>query len=177
MIQVSVPLYITELVPPKGRGMLADIHTIMINLGYMIASYVGVGFYFYTGSGNDIWRAPIAIQCLPCIIVLIGIWWMPESPRYLLTKNRTEEAWAIVRNLHSNPKDLDDDFARREFFQMRKQMEIDRELKSSYWEMLRRPSYRKRVFMTVGLIFVIFSSGALVINSKKMPLFEYDVNQ
>lgn len=41
----AVPLYITELVPPRGRGILSDATAIFVNVGYVSASYVGVGFY------------------------------------------------------------------------------------------------------------------------------------
>ena len=41
----TVPLYITELVPPKDRGILSDATAIFVNIGYVSASYVGVGFF------------------------------------------------------------------------------------------------------------------------------------
>jgi hypothetical protein len=41
----TVPLYITELVPPKDRGILSDATAIFVNVGYVSASYVGVGFF------------------------------------------------------------------------------------------------------------------------------------
>jgi len=42
---MSVPLWITEFVPPKGRGPLANIHAIMADAGYLVSAYVGVGFF------------------------------------------------------------------------------------------------------------------------------------
>lgn len=163
MTLTAVPLWITETVPPKSRGILSDISPILINLGYMGSSWVGVGFYFYHGHGNE-WRAPIALGCLPCILCLISLWWVPESPRYLLIKDQSTKALEIVRNLHA--RDGSDTYPEHEFELMLRQIQFDRSLKSTYLEMFRRPSYRKRSVMAIGLIFVLVSSGVLVINSK-----------
>jgi hypothetical protein len=144
--------------------MLADIHPVGLNVGYTISAYIGVGF-FYTNS-PEAWRPPIALQMVPPLIVLCGIHWMPESPRWLLQKGRHQEAWDIVRRLHVGTKTEDDSFARLEFQQMKAQIEFDATLKSSYCDILKRPSYRKRAIMTIWLTFSMFTTGILVVNSK-----------
>lgn len=45
MLMISIPLWITEFVPPDHRGALANIHAVMINCGYLLSAYCGVGFY------------------------------------------------------------------------------------------------------------------------------------
>ena len=162
-----MPLWVSEIVPPKDRGRLVDIHAVLLNLGYTIAGYVGVGFYFYTG-GNQ-WRGAMGLTMLFPALLLAGIHWIPESPRYLLSKGRTDEAWAVVRRLHAGSNDADAEFARREFYQMRKQIELDRTMKTSYAEIFRKPSYRKRALITMYLFFSLISSGVLVINSMFLP--------
>lgn len=107
----------------------------------------------------------MAIGCLPCLIVLIWIPFVPESPRYLLLKDRADEAWEIIKELHSTADDVEHVYAKEEFAQMRNQLALDRTFKSGYVEMFRRPSYRKRVMMGMGLTFALQSSGVLVINS------------
>jgi len=58
MMVASVSLWITELVPPKSRGWLVDMVAISTVLGFVIASWVGYGFFFYHGNGNE-WRPPL----------------------------------------------------------------------------------------------------------------------
>ena len=73
----AVPLWITEIVPPKDRGILVDLNAIFINVGYITASYVGVGFYFYKSASVNAWRGPLALGCLPCLICLIWVYFVP----------------------------------------------------------------------------------------------------
>lgn len=159
----GVPLWISEIVPPRDRGKLSDIHSIMINVGYSIIGYVGVGFFYY--DSPNAWRGPLGITMLPPIIFLCGIWWLPESPRYLIQKNRNEEAWTIIHGLHSDTADPTDEFAKREFYQIHKQIRFDRELKTPWRDLWRRKSYRKRAFISCILSFSIMSSGLIVIQS------------
>lgn len=52
MILASIPLWVAELAPPKIRGIFTDIYAVGMTVGYTIACYVGLGFYFVTGSNQ-----------------------------------------------------------------------------------------------------------------------------
>lgn len=133
--------------------------------GYCLASFVGLGFYFVPGENQ--WRGIVGIQMVLPTIILCGIYWMPESPRYLLSHDRTEEAWEIVKRLHAVKDNSGaDESATREFYQMRKQIELDRRFRTSYWGIFMNTSLRKRAFMTIFLEFSIYSCGVLVILSE-----------
>lgn len=164
VILSSVPIWVAELAPPRLRGILTDLHAVMMMVGYTLACYVGLGFYFVTG--NNQWRGPIALQMALPVIILCGLYWLPESPRYLLSKDRVEEAREIIFRMHSSPDDPEQEFARREFFQMKKQIRLDAKFATSYWSLFKTPSMRKRLAITVFLEFALMSSGVLVILSK-----------
>lgn len=79
--------------------------------------------------------------------------------------DRIDEARAILDRLHSDPSDPDNEYARSEFYQIQKQIAIDKALGSSWMTMFRKPSYRKRALLAMGTTFFIQCSGVLVINS------------
>ncbi|KAH8901429.1 MFS transporter [Thozetella sp. PMI_491] len=174
-----IPVWISEIVPAEGRGMFVDAHPILITFGYCTSAFVGIGFYYVQGDGNQ-WRGPLAIGCLPCILFLLAFPFLPESPRWLLMQEQEEKARSIIQDLHSRPGDTEHAAANLEFEQVRRQIEIDRLLHVNYLGMLTRPSYRKRVIIASALIFFLEASGALVINNYGTVLFGelgFDVEQ
>ncbi|KIX98596.1 uncharacterized protein Z520_05897 [Fonsecaea multimorphosa CBS 102226] len=171
ILSMTIPVWITECVPPEVRGAFAQFHAVGVSTGYLLASYVGVGFYVNVSHTSlATWRGPQAIGAVPAICLLCGLWWVPESPRYLLMKGKEGEARNIIRKLHSSSGDTR--FAEIEAFQMKKQIELDRTLPSSWAEIFRRPSLRKRMLMTVFVVFSVLSSGNLTIVLYATQLYE-----
>ncbi|KIW29745.1 uncharacterized protein PV07_05534 [Cladophialophora immunda] len=171
ILSMTIPVWITECVPPEVRGAFAQFHAVGVSTGYLLASYVGVGFYVNVSPASlATWRGPQAIGAVPAICLLCGLWWVPESPRYLLMKGREEEARDIIRKLHSSSGDTL--FAEMEAFQMKKQIELDRTLPSSWSEIFRRPSLRKRMLMTIFVVFSVLSSGNLTIVLYATQMYE-----
>ena len=168
MLLTSVPLWVTEIAPPKGRGALSNIHGLMAVIGYLIATYVGVGFYYYQKGSGQQWRAPLAFACLPPLITLaiIFAFKLPESPRYLLANGQSNQAWNIVESMHRSSHDPDSSYARAEFLEMERQLELDKSLDSSWRILVTRPSYRKRALIACALLTFIYSSGTLTVSSK-----------
>jgi MFS family permease len=161
MVLAAVPIWMNEVVPVDFRGGLVDIHAVALIFGYMIQGWIGFGFFFWTTGGENTWRPPLAIQCAWPLMLLGGLYWLPESPRWLVMQDRIEEAQTILNKLHSDPSDPDNTFARAEFYQIQKQIAIDRTLPSSWYHMFKRPSYRKRAFYAMGTTFFIQCSGVL----------------
>lgn len=87
-------------------------------------------------------------------------------------QDRTEEARIVLDRLHSDPSDPENEYARSEFYQIQKQITIDRTLDSSWITMFKRPSYRKRAFIAMGTTFFIQCSGVLVINNYGPTLYK-----
>lgn len=93
-------------------------------LSYNLAAAVSFGCYF-AKDGNFAWRFPLALQCLFPAILFGLTFTMPESPRYLLLKDRSNEAREVMLRLHSTPGDVDDDFAKAEFNLMAAQIQLE----------------------------------------------------
>ncbi|KAK5051348.1 hypothetical protein LTR84_003000 [Exophiala bonariae] len=154
MILAAVPIWMSEVVPVQLRGALVDVHAVFLILGYTIQGWIGFGFYFWDG-GSATWRPPLALQC----------------PRWLVMKDRVDEAREILFRLHSNPDDPENEFASAEVYQIQKQIAIDKTLGNTWMYMIKKPSYRKRCLLAIGTTGIIQCSGVLVINNYGPTLY------
>ncbi|OAL34303.1 hypothetical protein AYO20_06356 [Fonsecaea nubica] len=100
-----------------------------------------------------------------------GLYWIPESPRWLVMKDRSDDAKRILLRLHANPDDPDNTFANTEFYQIHEQIALDRQRDSSWWHLFRKPSYRKRCLIAMGTTAIIECCGGLVINNYRPILY------
>ena len=128
--------------------------------------------FYYAKSPAAQWRGALGVALIFPVFMLIIIFFVPESPRWLLMKGRNEEAREVIMNLHRTKVDSDQEFARAEFYQMQKQTEFDLTLNPTWWEMFRRPSYRKRTMLAMGFAFIGQSTAVLVINNYGPTLYK-----
>lgn len=147
------PVYCAELAPPKLRGFFVGMNGMGITLGYSLASYMGLAFY-YDNNPSAQWRGPLGLALIFPVLQLVVIYFAPESPRFLLMRGRVEEARKVVMSIHEVKGDADQEYARGEFYQMQKQAEFDRKLEPTYKAMFFKKSYRKRTLLACGFAFV-----------------------
>jgi sugar porter (SP) family MFS transporter len=88
----TVPMYLAELAPTRTRGMMASLNQIMIVTGILIAYIVDWALSF---SGN--WRAMLGAALLPALALLIGMFFLPETPRWLLARGHEDAARQVLR--------------------------------------------------------------------------------
>jgi MFS family permease len=103
------PLYNAELAAPEIRGLLVALQQLTTTVGIMTAYWIGYGSNYIGGTGDSqsdmAWRLPLIIQGIPAVILAVGVWFMPFSPRLLVNKGREEEALKTLSRLRSLPED------------------------------------------------------------------------
>lgn len=96
---VTAPTFISEVAPTEMRGKLTGLNEVAIVIGQLAAFAVNAVIGYVWGHLPDVWRYMLMVQALPAIGLLIGMWRAPESPRWLVSKNRGEEALAILKQI------------------------------------------------------------------------------
>lgn len=98
-----VPMYISEIAPAEKRGMLVSLYQLAIVLGINIIYFVN---YFITSSGTETWhvemgwRYMLASEAIPALVFFVMLFFVPESPRWLIGKGKDKEAQDILEKLN-----------------------------------------------------------------------------
>ncbi|KAI9753060.1 MAG: hypothetical protein M4579_005359 [Chaenotheca gracillima] len=101
----SIPVWQSEMAPPKIRGFLVLFEGALITGGIMISYWINYGFFFANSLGSAQWRLPIAFQAIFGIALIIGVMALPESPRWLLKHGKEVAAKDIIGRLYEKPAD------------------------------------------------------------------------
>lgn len=94
---VISPMYIAEIAPAHMRGRLVTVNQLAIVLGSLVAALAA-----YWLSLTENWRWMFASACVPVVALLVGLCFVPQSPRWLVLKRRTAEALAVLRRTCGN---------------------------------------------------------------------------
>ncbi|MEB8347014.1 sugar porter family MFS transporter [Flavobacteriaceae bacterium KMM 6898] len=91
---IAAPAYISEIAPAKDRGKLVGLYQFNIVFGILIAF---LSNYLLSGIGENAWRWMLGVEAIPAIIYTLFVVSVPKSPRWLLTKLRTDEARDVLK--------------------------------------------------------------------------------
>ncbi|TEB22482.1 general substrate transporter [Coprinellus micaceus] len=170
-LSVGVPLYNTEISPSRIRGGLGSLFQLSVELGTFVAFWIDFGCNYIGGTAEGqteaAWRIPMAIQLIPALILAVGILFVPESPRWLISRNRDEAARRALVSLRQRPEDSKE--VQMEYLQILGEHKFQQELGalekgsesdgfiSSAWNqwtyLFRSAANRKRVLVGVALMF------------------------
>lgn len=93
---IAAPAYISEIAPAKDRGKLVAFYQFNIVLGILLAF---LSNYLLSDFGENSWRWMMGVQAIPSFIYLLFVLTIPESPRWLLSKSRNEEAKKVLKSM------------------------------------------------------------------------------
>jgi len=146
-LSVSVPIYLSEITPAASRGGLSGLNQLMISTGILVAYLVDLAL----GPAHA-WRWMFGLALVPAAALLAGLWFQPESPRWLVRQGRLEEARAaLARN--RDPGEVETDIT--EIGRVAAGSDRRGEL-AAIWRM---PALRRILLIGVGLAFLQQISG------------------
>ena len=91
------PMYISEISPAHSRGRLVSMNQFAITFGILLAYIID---YFFIGLGENSWRYMLAVPAIFGIVYLVFLLTsLPESPRWLLSENRKDEAVNVMKKI------------------------------------------------------------------------------
>ncbi|WP_299261415.1 sugar porter family MFS transporter [uncultured Kushneria sp.] len=145
------PIYLSEIAPEHIRGRLISFYQLMI-MGGILLAYLTNTLFSYTGN----WRGMLGVIAIPGVLLLLGMFFLPRSPRWLASSGRLDEARGVLMRLRGQGEaSVDEEMSR-----------IRDSLKTgaSGWKLFKRnPNFRRSTGLGITLQFMQQFTGANVI--------------
>lgn len=143
------PLLIAELSYPLYRGKMTSLYWCLYYLGAILALWACYGTSGYTSTWA--WRIPTVLQGAYPLVQLVFLWFVPESPRWLVAKGREEEARALLVRYHAGGDEASP-LVDMELSEIVAALEMEKEAKHTRWrDLVLTPGMRKRTYIAVSL--------------------------
>ena len=154
----TAPLYLSEVSPQSVRGSLISMYQLMITIGIVLAFLSNTWLATYATFGGVTgghWRLMLGIIAIPAAVMFAGVWFLPESPRWLFMQGLRDKAVAVFKGMH-----LDDAEIAAEV----REIEDSLKVKQGGFEMLTGNSnFRRVVALGIGLQIIQQLTGINVI--------------
>lgn len=145
-----VPMYIAEISPSRRRGALVTLNQLMITIGILV-SYI-TDYWLSNDANLESWRWMFFIGLFPALILLVGMFFLPETPRWLISKNRWEEGRKVLLQVE------DADLVEQTLIDLKHDLQIATQNNTSAREVF-KPWLRPALIITVGIFFFQQFSG------------------
>ena len=154
VVSIISPLYISEVAVAQYRGRLVSLYQLAVTIGFLGAYLVNYQLLGYSMSNPDVstgwwnlvfvsevWRGMLGMETLPAIMFFIIIFFIPESPRWLMLKGKEEKATNILERIYTSSKEA--------LFQLTETKSVLSSESKSEWKLLLQPGIRKAVIIGV----------------------------
>ncbi|KTT12389.1 D-galactose transporter GalP [Pseudomonas oryzihabitans] len=155
----TAPLYLAEVAPENIRGSMISLYQLMITAGILLAFLSNTAFSYY-----EAWRWMLGIIAIPGVLFLLGVFALPDSPRWLIMAGRKEEAIKVLHRLRGDEKVIQQEV-----------QEIEEQLKvpQKGWSLFKEnPNFRRSVGLGVLLQVVQQFTGMNVVMYYAPRIFE-----
>lgn len=141
---VVAPMFVAEFAPAKTRGSLLVVYQVAQSCGLIAAYFIGYAFSF---SGN--WQFILGIAVIPAILIIIGLWRFPDTPRWYMLKGHREKAVQILSRIEE-PENVYPEIER-----ISDELQVD---KGRFTELFTK-KFRKATLFVIGFGFFVHITG------------------
>jgi MFS family permease len=160
LTSATCPVYQAECSKPRVRGKLVVVGSLCNTAAFCLSNWMNYGLYFQ-GSALQ-WRFPLAFQLVFPVIVSTALLFIPESPRWLLLKDRHDEALHVIARLQSRDASIHDPEVTAEFLSIQAAIQMERKDRVPVLDVLRcrdKTQNLRRLLLSCGTQFMQQFSG------------------
>jgi len=139
----AVPLYISEIAPTKIRGTLVSMFQLLITVG-ILAAYLS-NTALADNNNLESWRPMLYVGVIPAIVLFVGMFFLPETPRWLMSKGREEESRKVLVRIE------EPEFIEASMSAMKSDIAVD--ASQAGWREILKPWLRNALIIAIGIMF------------------------
>jgi|FEC22Drversion2_1045045.scaffolds.fasta_scaffold00159_52 MFS transporter, SP family, galactose:H+ symporter len=145
---VTAPLYIAEAAPLQNRGGMISTYQLAVTVGILVSYLTGLAI-----TGATTWRLMFGLGAVPAVLLMVGLAFLPESPRWLMRRGQMSEAKASLARLRGERWDLQGELA-----EMADAAHADAGRRTGFAALL-EPAIRPALIVAMALYFLQQLSG------------------
>lgn len=155
VVSIVSPMYISEVAVARWRGTLVSLYQLAITIGFLAAYLVNFQILRSAESAvydtpwlhwilvDEMWRGMLGSNALPALLFFIVIFFIPESPRWLILRNRTERAHTVLERIYRSSEAADGEIATIHA--------AEKAAPKSEWRSLTSPGMRRALLIGVAI--------------------------
>ncbi|TKA65872.1 hypothetical protein B0A49_12493 [Cryomyces minteri] len=156
-------MYNAEVAPPEIRGSLVALNNCAIGFGIMIAYWIDYGCNYIGGTGstqsNAAWIIPVALQVPTGLILIVGMIFMPFSPRWLMMRGHGKETRSVLAKLRRLPED--DEVIELEYLEIQAQCRFEKATITEKYPHLESPTTMNIIKLQLMAFASLFQTKAM----------------
>ncbi|KAF1975159.1 general substrate transporter [Bimuria novae-zelandiae CBS 107.79] len=160
LAQVSTPTLVAETAPVEWRGFALGLYYAFWGVGTLIAS--GVCYGTQNMESTWAWRIPSLLQAFPALCCVIILLFIPESPRWLVSRGRHEEALEVLAIANSGG-DISSPIVQVQFKEIEDTLRWEKERELSMLQALNQPANRRRLLITTKFSIIVMLPGTNIV--------------
>lgn len=157
VVSIISPLYISEISVARYRGRLVSLYQLAVTVGFLGAYLVNYALlnhaHTYAGEQPDslytqvfytqVWRGMLGMETVPALLFFLIIFFIPESPRWLILRQKTKKARVLLQRIYGSEEVADGE--------LNATREVVKNAGRSEWKLILKPGILKAVLIGVGI--------------------------